>query len=196
MRDEQERRIERVEEAERKEAASKESQLAAHSREQEAVRNTFVWVTRYTRTYNEHWLDEGRPSPYEPFPPHLYFKDIFDIFDLERVTWIEKSRDLMVSWACVAYLTLNAMKVPRRGVLFQTQTHEKARQLVNLQWRLIRSSDLEIRISRLEQARAQSRDSCSSLPATVQSPKQSAADRHDGFDDESVPGNDGFDSSN
>ena len=99
MRDEQERRIERVEEAERKEAASKESQLAAHSRVQEAVRNTFVWVTRYTRTYNEHWLDEGRPSPYEPFPPHLYFKDVFDIFDLERVTWIEKSRELMVSWS-------------------------------------------------------------------------------------------------
>ena len=67
--------------------------------------------------------------------------------------------------------------------------------LLNLQWRLIRSTDLEIRISRLEQARAQSQDSCSSPAATVQSPKQSLADRHDGFDDESVPENDGFDSS-
>jgi hypothetical protein len=95
MRYEQERRIERLEEAERKVAAAKESQLDAHSRVQEAVRDTFVWVTRYTCTYNEHWLDEGRPSPYEPFPPHPYFRDVFD---LERVTWIEKSRDLMVSW--------------------------------------------------------------------------------------------------
>jgi hypothetical protein len=139
MRDEQERRIERLEEAERKAATAKELQLAAHSRVQEAVRDTFVWVTRYTRTYNEHWVDEGRPSPEEPFPPHPYFKDVFDIFDLERVTWIEKSRDLMVSWACVAYLTLNAMKVPRRGVLFQTQTHDKARQLVRYAKQLYRS---------------------------------------------------------
>jgi hypothetical protein len=135
----QERRIERLEEAERKAAMAKALQLAVHSRVQEAVRDTFLWVTRYTRTYNEHWLDEGRPSPYEPFPPHPYFKDVFDIFDLERVTWIEKSRDLMVSWACVAYLTLNAMKVRRRGVLFQTQTHDKARQLVRYAKQLYRS---------------------------------------------------------
>jgi hypothetical protein len=44
-----------------------------------------------------------------------------------------------VSWACVAYLTLNAMKVPRRGVLFQTQTHDKARQLVRYAKQLYRS---------------------------------------------------------
>ena len=67
--------------------------------------------------------------------------------------------------------------------------------LLNLQWHLIRSTDLEIRISRLEQARAQSQDSCSSLPATVQSSTHSLADRHDWFEDESVPENDGFDSS-
>jgi hypothetical protein len=66
--------------------------------------------------------------------------------------------------------------------------------LLNLQWRVIRSTDLEKRIARLEQARAQSQDSCSSTAATVQS-THSPADRHDGFDDESVPENDSFDSS-
>jgi len=76
MRDEQERRIERLEEAEQNAAAAKESQLAAHSRVQEAVRDTFVWFARYTRTYNEHWLDEGRPSSSEPFPLHRYFKGV------------------------------------------------------------------------------------------------------------------------
>src|SRR5438045_1772693 len=39
--------------------------------------------------------------------------------------------------------------------------------LLNLKWRVIPSTDLERRISRLEQARAQSQDSCSSTPATV-----------------------------
>ena len=72
----QERRIERLEEVERKAAAAKQSQLAEHSRVQEAVRDTFVWATRYTRTYNEHWMDDGRPEPEEPFPPYPYFKDL------------------------------------------------------------------------------------------------------------------------
>jgi hypothetical protein len=67
--------------------------------------------------------------------------------------------------------------------------------LLNLQWRVIRSTDLEKRILRLEQARAQSQDICSSPPATIQSPKQIAADSHDGFDDESCPENDGLDGS-
>jgi hypothetical protein len=50
--------------------------------------------------------------------------------DQERIVWFEKSRDLMLSWACVAYLTLHAMKTPFRGVLFQTQKEDKVIQLV------------------------------------------------------------------
>ena len=87
-------------------------------------------MTEHTETYNEHWVEEQRPSPYEKFPPFEYFKDLFGIFELEQITWIEKSRDLMVSWACVAYLTLHAMRVPHRGVLFQTQKDDKVIQLV------------------------------------------------------------------
>ena len=45
----------------------------------------------------------------------------------------------MVSWACVAYLTLHAMTVPNRGVLFQTQKHEKAKQLVKYAKQLYRT---------------------------------------------------------
>jgi hypothetical protein len=109
------------------------------NRVREAVSKPYIWVTQYTKTFHEHWVEEGRPSPEEPFPPHLYFQDLFDILDAERVTWIEKSRDLMVSWACVAYLTLHSMAVPNRGVLFQTQTHEKAKQLVRYAKQLYRS---------------------------------------------------------
>ena len=97
---------------------------------EEATRDPFIWVTEHTETYNEHWVEEKRPSPYEKFPRFDYFQDLFDVFDAEPITWIEKSRDLMVSWACVAYLTLNAMRVPHRGVLFQTQKDDKVIQLV------------------------------------------------------------------
>ena len=76
-------------------------------------------------------MEEGRPSPYEPFPQHDYFQELFVIMDLERILFIEKSRDMMASWTCVAYFTLHAMKVPERGVIFQTQKLDKAIDLVN-----------------------------------------------------------------
>ena len=98
---------------------------------EEATRDPFHWVTERTETYNEHWMEEKRPSPYEKFPRYDYFRDLFQIFEAEQITWIEKSRDLMVSWACVAYFTVNAMRVPHRGVLFQTQKDDKVIQLVN-----------------------------------------------------------------
>lgn len=97
----------------------------------EATSDTYRWVTEHTKTYNEHWVEEGRPDPYEPFPKMEYFRDLFEIFDHERIVWIEKSRDLMISWACVAYLTRHAMTVPQRGVLFQTQKEEKVIQLID-----------------------------------------------------------------
>jgi hypothetical protein len=97
---------------------------------QEATDNTFIWVTQYAKTWNEHWVEEGRPGPYEHFPPFEYFRHIFELLDLERVIFFEKSRDLMLSWALVAYLTLEAMKTPMRGVLVQTQKQDKVVQLI------------------------------------------------------------------
>ena len=96
----------------------------------EATRDTFTWVTKYAKTYNEHWIEEGRPDPYEHFPPYEYIRDTFELIDAERVHWFEKSRDMMLSWACVAYLTRQAMTTPFRGVLLQTQKEDKVVQLI------------------------------------------------------------------
>ena len=104
--------------------------LTPDPRVQAATSDCFTWVTQYAKTYNQHWKEEGRPSPYEYFPPYEYFQDLFDLLDFERITWIEKSRDMMISWGCVAYLTLGAMTVSGRGVLLQTQNKEKVKQLV------------------------------------------------------------------
>src|SRR5579864_2454582 len=38
----------------------------------DATRDTFTWVTQYAKTYNEHWIEEGRPDPYEHFPSYEY----------------------------------------------------------------------------------------------------------------------------
>ena len=91
--------------ANRQAARQREAQGA---KVQDAVRDTYTWVTEYTQTKNEHWLEEGRPSPYEPFPHYDYLAVLFEILDATRIIWIEKSRDLMVSWACVYALARSA----------------------------------------------------------------------------------------
>jgi hypothetical protein len=96
-----------------------------------ATTDPFTWVTQYAKTKNEHWIEEGRPDPYEHFPPYDYIRHTFELIDAERVHWFEKSRDMMLSWACVAYLTLQAMKTKSRGVLFQTQKEDKVIHLID-----------------------------------------------------------------
>jgi hypothetical protein len=100
-------------------------------RVRKATGSTAMWAMFYTKTYNQHWQIEGRPSPYEPFPGLEYFVTIFDLLERERVLWIEKSRDLMISWSCVAFLTLKAMTMAECQVLLQTQTKDKAIQLID-----------------------------------------------------------------
>ena len=128
-----ERRIKQLEakaaRQEQKSAAIKR-RFANEERIKAATSDPYTWVTEYTETFDEHWVEEKRPSPYEHFPRKKCIYCIFDVLDLRRILFIEKSRDMMVSWICVAYLTLAAMKVPERGVLFQTQTKEKAIQPV------------------------------------------------------------------
>jgi hypothetical protein len=110
-----------------------------------ATFNAATWTRYYTKTYNEHWVDEGRPSPNESFPADDYFLYAFAMMKIRRITWWEKSRDLMLSWACVAYLTLEAMKVPYRGILFQTQKDKKVIQLVDYAKHLYANSDPRIK---------------------------------------------------
>lgn len=109
----------------------KQAREQNRARVEEATANAYTWVRNYTQTYNEHWIKEGRPSPYEAFPDSPYFRPLFELFDSEPVIWLEKSRDLMVSWACVAYLTFNAMKTPHCGVLLQCQKEDKVIQLID-----------------------------------------------------------------
>jgi hypothetical protein len=53
------------------------------------------------------------------------------VFELERIIWIVKSRDMMISWACLAYLTRKAMTTPLCGSVVRTQKEKKVIQLVD-----------------------------------------------------------------
>jgi hypothetical protein len=141
-----ERRLERAEnEHRRKEDAERKQRSLPSAWAQNATRDAITWTRHHTKTYNEHWMEEGRPSSLEPFPPLEYFEHIFDILDLGRITFLEKSRDMMLSWACVAYLERFAMTTKYCGILFQTQKEEKVKQLVKYAKELWLNSDLRIR---------------------------------------------------
>jgi hypothetical protein len=124
------RTLQRRIEALRRESVTGRS--AEDARLREAISTPYLWATEYTQTYNEHWVEEGRPSPYEPFPQRLpYLEPLFQMFDLERILWIVKSRDMMISWACLAYLTWKAMSTPLCGSVVQAQKEKKVIQLID-----------------------------------------------------------------
>lgn len=96
-----------------------------------ATADALTWLTQHTKTKNPHWQEEGRPGPYEPLPPYDYLINLFALLEQdEQVLFTEKSRDMMMSWACVGYFTFNAMKVPSRSVIFQTQKEDKVIELI------------------------------------------------------------------
>lgn len=121
---------------------------AAHARNDsliaDAMSDPYLWATSHTKTFNEQWREEGRPSPYEPFPDWPYLKPLFRLLQHERIIWLEKSRDLLLTWSCMAYLTWEAMRTPHCGVLAQCQKEEKAIQLIDYAKCLYRMQDPEI----------------------------------------------------
>lgn len=56
---------------------------------------------------------------------------VIEIIQNEPVVFIEKSRDLMISWLCVGFFTHAAMTNDQREVLFQSQKEDKAAELVD-----------------------------------------------------------------
>jgi hypothetical protein len=99
-------------------------------RVREATKSTAHWLRNYTKTFNPHWVEEKRPAPNEPFPDWYFFDAMLEMIEIEEISAIEKSRDMMVSWAVVGYFTLQAQMVPHREIVFQTLDDSKVQQLI------------------------------------------------------------------
>jgi hypothetical protein len=98
-----------------------------------ATASTYRWLTEYTKTNNPHWKEQKRSSAYEPFPEWPFMPVVLEYLerDDEKIKLIEKSRTMMVTWACMGYFTLQAMLVPEREIVCQTMTDEKVEQLID-----------------------------------------------------------------
>ncbi|PYP87270.1 MAG: hypothetical protein DMG65_17455 [Candidatus Angelobacter sp. Gp1-AA117] len=104
-----------------------------------------IWLQMHTKTKDSHWREAGAQSPYRPFPDKPYLRPIIDMFQQAPVLFIEKSRDMMVSWLGVGLFTHAAMTNPGIEVLFQSQKEEKAFELVEYAKTLYHQQDEVLR---------------------------------------------------
>lgn len=95
------------------------------------VRDSLTWLQHHTQTKDPHWREAGAKSPYRPFPDKPYFRPIIEALQREQIVFCAKSRDLMLSWLFVGFFTHDCMTTPGVEVLFQSQTEEKAAELVD-----------------------------------------------------------------
>jgi hypothetical protein len=109
------------------------------------VRDPLTWLQHHTQTKDPHWREAGAKSPYRPFPDKPYFRPIIEAFQRESILFCAKSRDLMLSWLFVGYFTHLCMITPGVEVLFQSQTEEKAAELVDYAKTLYGRQDADIK---------------------------------------------------
>jgi hypothetical protein len=88
------------------------------------------WAWNWTQTFDEHWLDKGLDGPYHAFPRLPYMPWLFNLMLTSKILFIPKSREMMVSWATVAFAVWFCQSFPRTRVLIQSQKLEKASELV------------------------------------------------------------------
>jgi hypothetical protein len=90
-----------------------------------------IWLQHYTKTKDSHWREHGASSAYRPFPDKPYFRSIVEAFHAEPVLFIEKSRDMMISWLIVGLFTHAVMTTEGIEVIFQSQKEDKAAELID-----------------------------------------------------------------
>ena len=91
--------------------------------------NLWYWLLNFTETYDEHWQEKGT-KPYAKFPNKAYLEYLFYSFQTARRLLVPKSREMMVSWAAMAYAVWKCQYYPRTHVIVQCQKETKAQDLV------------------------------------------------------------------
>lgn len=88
------------------------------------------WLQNHTNTFDEHWKQK-KSAPYARFPKLPYMPKLFELMRKERRLLLPKSRDMMVSWAAVAYGVHLCQFNPRSRVMIQSQKEDKVMALVS-----------------------------------------------------------------
>lgn len=124
---------------------TKEATVSDSERAAQKIRDPLHWLLHHTQTKDPHWREAGAKSPYRPFPEKPYFPPIIEALQREPIVFCAKSRDLMMSWLFVGFFTHDCMTTPGVEVLFQSQTEEKAAELVDYAKTLYDRQDADLK---------------------------------------------------
>ena len=89
-----------------------------------------LWLTKYTETRDDHWQDKGT-APYAKFPRKPYMPFLFALLRQSKNLMVPKSREMLLTWAVIGYLTWKAQYKGPVHLMIQTQKEDKARDLVS-----------------------------------------------------------------
>lgn len=109
---------------------SDEAKAADSNAAYRMVADSLDWLQTHTQTKDSHWREAGASTPYRCFPDKPYFRPMVELFNTEPVLFVEKSRDLMLSWLFAGLFTHAVMSTDGIEVLFQSQKEAKAFELV------------------------------------------------------------------
>ena len=102
-----------------------------HLKEDEACADDpLLWLCNYTYTRDDHWAEKGT-EPYARFPRKPYMPMLFYLLQTSKNLLVPKSREMMLSWAVIGYLTWRAQFHGPVHILVQCQKEEKAIDLVS-----------------------------------------------------------------
>lgn len=104
------------------------SRLLEAIRDERCRRDPLYWAQHWTKTENPHYLQQGLEYR-AAFPSKSYFGPLFKALAAEPRLFIPKTREMLTSWACMVYAT-HAAQWKRAEVIVQTDSEEKAKQLV------------------------------------------------------------------
>lgn len=97
---------------------------------EDACPTSIITWLQHTRTRDDHWKDKGT-EPYPRFPIQLpYMPFLFGLMASERRLWIPKSREMMLSWAAVAYAVHLCQWTPNTQAIIQSERATKSDDLV------------------------------------------------------------------
>jgi hypothetical protein len=97
--------------------------------DEQCRRNPLHWLQHHTKTRDDHWRENGTEL-YRKFPDWPYFPRLFELMQSERRLFLPKSREMMLSWAVMAYAVWLAQWHNGSQIIVQSEKSTKSIDLV------------------------------------------------------------------
>jgi len=93
-------------------------------------RGPLLWLTKYTKTEDPHWLEKGSDAVTH-FPRKPYFPHVLHYLISDKLVFIPKTREMMTSWLVMGYIASEAQWFEQVQWVVQSQKETKSFELVD-----------------------------------------------------------------